>query len=246
MWSSAPAATATDTFMMLNCNFNICATDILTATAASTSCKGIQLNHPRDTDAFKPDHPTHSAESNGKQRTAAANQKAANFLPSHWWPTGWTFKTTYFHTVADKALQPFISCLCYRRRKPTQHIRTFKLLQKSLVCDELPTDWHTALLLADTPAPGASPPTTTASQTRKSAATSPASNSSAVSRHQTAATVEHLPCLQSVLFRTTAVNNFKFHYRALSAIVFLIKKSFEVKKNFKILKNNLKKYFELL
>ena len=26
--------------------------------AARTSCKGIHLNHPRDTDAFKPGHPT--------------------------------------------------------------------------------------------------------------------------------------------------------------------------------------------
>ena len=59
MWSLAPEATATDTITNLKCNFNICATDISTATAASTICKGIHLNHPRDTDAFKSSHPTH-------------------------------------------------------------------------------------------------------------------------------------------------------------------------------------------
>ena len=37
----------------LKCNFNICATKISTATAVSSSCKGIHLNHPRDTDVFK-------------------------------------------------------------------------------------------------------------------------------------------------------------------------------------------------
>ena len=49
---------ATDTFTKLKCNFNICATDISTATAASTSCKGIYLNHPRDTETFKSGHPS--------------------------------------------------------------------------------------------------------------------------------------------------------------------------------------------
>ena len=39
-----------------------------------------------------------------------------------------------------EALQPSISCPCYRRRKPTQHIRTFKLLWKSSICDQLPTE----------------------------------------------------------------------------------------------------------
>ena len=48
----------TDTFPQLKFDFNICATDISTATAASTSCKGIHLNHPRDSDAHKPGHST--------------------------------------------------------------------------------------------------------------------------------------------------------------------------------------------
>ena len=49
------------TLTKLKCNFNIYATDIVTTTAASTSCKGIHLNHPKSTDAFKPSHPTCSA-----------------------------------------------------------------------------------------------------------------------------------------------------------------------------------------
>ena len=83
MWPSAPTATAPDNFTKLKLNFNICATDISTATAARTSCKGIHLNHPRDTDAFKPGHPTRSAEPSDKQRTAAAIQRAADLLPNH-------------------------------------------------------------------------------------------------------------------------------------------------------------------
>ena len=87
---------------------------------------------------LKPGHPTRSTEPSGKQRTAAAVQRPADFLHSP--TTGQTFKTTYVHLDTNKALQPSISCLSYRRRKPIQHIRTFKLLQKSSVCDELPTD----------------------------------------------------------------------------------------------------------
>ena len=44
---------------------------------------------------------------------------------------------------------------------------------------------------------------------RTSAASSPVFTSSRVSRHQTAVAVQHLPSLQSVLFRTTAVNHLK-------------------------------------
>ena len=64
---SAPTATATDSFMKLKCSFNICATDISTATAASFSCKEIHLNHPRETNAFKLGNQTCSAESVGQQ-----------------------------------------------------------------------------------------------------------------------------------------------------------------------------------
>ena len=53
-----PTATATDTFTKLKCNFNICAKNISIATAANSSCKRIHLNHPRDTDAFNPGHPS--------------------------------------------------------------------------------------------------------------------------------------------------------------------------------------------
>ena len=81
MRPSVPATTATDTFMKLKCNFNISATDISTATTTSTSCKGIHLNHPRDSDAYKPGHPTRSAEPSGNQRTAATIQRAAQ-IPS--------------------------------------------------------------------------------------------------------------------------------------------------------------------
>ena len=123
MWSSAPAAT-TETFTCLKCNFNICATDISTATAASSSGRRIHLHHPREKDAFKPGHPTHSAEPSGNQRTAAAIQRAADFLQ-----TGRTFKTTYVHIDSDEALQPSISSLCYRRRK--QHNTTYQDFQAS-------------------------------------------------------------------------------------------------------------------
>ena len=57
MQSSAPVTTATDTFTKLKFNFNICITDISTAPATSTSCKGIHLYHPRDTDACKQGQP---------------------------------------------------------------------------------------------------------------------------------------------------------------------------------------------
>ena len=59
-----------------------CATDISTAKAASSSCKGIHLNHPRDRDAFKLGLRTPSAEPSDQQRTAAAVQRAADFLHS--------------------------------------------------------------------------------------------------------------------------------------------------------------------
>ena len=36
---------------------------------------GIHLNHPRDTDVYKPGHPTHSAEASGNQMTAVATQE---------------------------------------------------------------------------------------------------------------------------------------------------------------------------
>ena len=75
--------TATDSFTKLKCNFNICASDISLATAASSSCKGLHLNHPRDSEACKSDHATHSAEPSGNQSTAATIQRAANFFPSH-------------------------------------------------------------------------------------------------------------------------------------------------------------------
>ena len=81
MRPSALATTPTDPFMKLKCNFDICATEISTATVTSTICKGIHLNHPRDSDSCKPGLPTHSAESSGNLRTAAI-QTAANFFPS--------------------------------------------------------------------------------------------------------------------------------------------------------------------
>ena len=43
--------------------------DISTSTAASTGCKGIDLNHPKYSDASKPVHPTNSVEPSGNQRT---------------------------------------------------------------------------------------------------------------------------------------------------------------------------------
>ena len=58
--------------------FNICATDISTATAASTSCKGIHFNHPRDSDVSYPVHLKRSAEPSGNQRTAAVIHRAAS------------------------------------------------------------------------------------------------------------------------------------------------------------------------
>ena len=78
MWSPAQAATAADTVTELKCNSNMCATDISTALAASASCKGIHLNHPRDSSQV-----IQSAQPSDNQRTAAAIQRAADFLPSH-------------------------------------------------------------------------------------------------------------------------------------------------------------------
>ena len=116
----------TDTFMKLQCNFNICATDISTATAASTTCKGIHFNYPTNTDAFRPGHATHSVAMKGQQQLSRGQQLSLmiNRLD-----------------LQDRlcSLQPSISCLCYRQRKSTQYIRTF-MLQKSSGCDELPTD----------------------------------------------------------------------------------------------------------
>ena len=60
-----------------------------------------------------------------------------------------TFKTTYLHIDTDKALQPYMSSLCYRQRISTQHIRTFKLLSRNIPLVQQPA---------------ASPPTNTASQ----------------------------------------------------------------------------------
>ena len=68
MRPSAPATTATDTFTKLEWNFNIC------AIASTTSCKGIHLNHQRDSDACKSGHPIFLAEPSGNQRTAAASR----------------------------------------------------------------------------------------------------------------------------------------------------------------------------
>ena len=48
---------------------------------------------------------------------------------------------------------------------------------------------------------------------RTSADTSPAAACPGVSRRQTAATVEHLPSLQSVFFRATTINIFKVLFR---------------------------------
>ena len=61
---------------------NIYGTSILTATATSTSCKGIHLNNPRDSDTSKPGHPTCSVEQSDNQRTAAATQRGTDFLCS--------------------------------------------------------------------------------------------------------------------------------------------------------------------
>ena len=46
----------------------------------------------------------------------------------------------------DETLQHTVSCLCHRPRKSTQHIRTFKLLWKYSIFDELPTDQHTTVV----------------------------------------------------------------------------------------------------
>ena len=77
---SAPAITATDTFLELECNFNICAIDISTARATSVSCKDIHLNHPRESYTNKPGHPTHSPEPSGNQRTPAIQRPATPFI----------------------------------------------------------------------------------------------------------------------------------------------------------------------
>ena len=54
--------------MKFKCNCNICAIDISKSTTTSTSCKGIHLNHPTDSDASKPGHPNRPAEPSGHQK----------------------------------------------------------------------------------------------------------------------------------------------------------------------------------
>ena len=100
----------------------------------------------------------------------------------------------HLHIDADEALQPSISCLCYRRRKFTKHISTFKLLRKYTLSAALPADWHVTPVFtsqhATTSRPSSNHHRLTA---RVSAASSPASASFAISRCQTAAAVEPLP-----------------------------------------------------
>ena len=57
------------------------------------------------------------------------------------------FKATYLHIDTNEALQPTVSCLSYRQRKSTQHIRTLKLLWKCTVGAELPTGHHAAVFI---------------------------------------------------------------------------------------------------
>ena len=123
--------------------------DTSTATATSPGCKRIHLDHLRNSDVSKPGHPTCSAESSGNQRTAATH-RAADFIQSCRRQTAWTFKSAYFHTDPDKALQ--LSCLFHRHRKSKQHIRTLKLLWESTVSDEVPTDRNTTALFITQPA----------------------------------------------------------------------------------------------
>ena len=107
-----PIISRTYTVQELQCKFHICVIDFSTTTAASTNCHYL--------DVSMPGHHNSSAEPSRNQRTAVT-QREANFLHSCLQPTTGAFKTTYFHTDLDEALQPTISCLCHRRRKAIQH-----------------------------------------------------------------------------------------------------------------------------
>ena len=120
---------------------------MFSTTAASTSCKGIHLNHPRDSDACKPGNPTHSAEPSGNQ----GQQCQSRGLP------------TSFLVVDDQEAGPsrplMVILMPTKHFNPPsvasatgdkrQHIRTLKPLQKYTYSAELPTDQHTAAVFTN-------------------------------------------------------------------------------------------------
>ena len=105
-------------------------------------------------------------------------------------------------TIPDKAFHPTVSCLCHRRRKSIQHIRTLKLLWESMVSDELPIDQHTATIFhhwtRNNKLPFLKPPQHSKNITSNQPSQPPLQSADATRQ-------QHCTCLQSVIFRSTAV-----------------------------------------
>ena len=97
-------------------------------------------------------------------RTAATNQRAADFLHSCRRPTGWTFKSTHLYIASTKHFNP--PSVASATGEESQHdIRTFKFLRKpSIWMSYQQIDTLQPFSPVDMPAPTASPPTTTATQ----------------------------------------------------------------------------------
>ena len=76
------SSTATNTFMKLTCDFNICVTYISPGTAASTSCREYKLTI-RDSDAHKPGHPTRSAEPSGNHIVVTFRHQSSCLSSNH-------------------------------------------------------------------------------------------------------------------------------------------------------------------
>ena len=166
-----------------------CATDISTATAASTSCKGISLNHPRDSDACKPGLPTLSVEPNGNQRTAVATRgQLTSFLVINDQQAGLSRPLTFTLMPMKHFNPPSVASAQAKKVNTTYQVM---LLWKYTLSAELPADRHTAVVFtsghATTSCLSSNHHCLTA---RTSAATSPAPASSAVSQHRTAAAVK--------------------------------------------------------
>ena len=102
------------------------------------------------------------------QQPAPATREYILIIPETQMPASQVIQQTGASRPLTFTLKPMKhfkppSGLCYRCRKSTQQIRTFKLLQKS-VMSYLQIDTRQPFSRANMPAPATSPPTTTAAQ----------------------------------------------------------------------------------
>ena len=149
MRSLATTTTATDTFMQHECTFNIS-----TATATNTSCKGIHLNHSRDTNACKPGHPTCSGETSDQQRRV----QLASFLVVDDQQAGPSRPLTFTLTPTKHVNPPSVASAT---GEESQHNISglssfFENLQSVMSYQQIDTPQQFSS--ADTPSPAASPP----------------------------------------------------------------------------------------